>query len=266
MFLFALVGAGFLGDFIYRGIQIYRTVNGPVEYVLTSATGEVTDAQIAKLKNLEQVKAVTRQQEMTVMLESQGAQVSISCVELSADYLESVYGVPKGSSMKTFYLNQAAWKQLSEQMNGDVGVEMSLPENDLTSGPVNQRPDTESLQMEYALSEENGEEGAESESGTAKVVLLENAGADEPACAFCEGNSATLSDGADTARVQIGQQDLNGTEWKHFNQLGFEAANSEEVQLAALTQEMQFLRLKYDILVAALSFVCVGCLKKFGRR
>lgn len=258
MFFFFLVGIGFLGNFIYRGILINQTVNRPVEYVLTNPLGKITDVQIGEIKNLDSVKAVSRQRETAVTLKNQGEEVSIACVQLSADYLKLVYGIQKSGSMKTFYLNQAAW----EQLFGAEGKQLSETEGKLQSG------DAEMGLAEFVLQEEGGDaeggkpESGKTESGTAKVVLLASAGTEERACAYCEGNSVTLSGGTDAIRVQVGGQKLDGTSLEPFNQLGFEAADAGSVQQAALEQEMQFLQMKYSILIAVLCFLFVGCMKK----
>lgn len=278
MLLFFLVGIGFLGDFIYRGMEVYQTVNSPVEYVLTNASGKVTDAQIARIRDLDNIKAVSRQQETVVSLKNEAKSVSFTCVGLSADYLESVYGIQEAGSMKTFYLNQAAWEQV---------VEIEDEQGQRSEGTLeNEEADIAELRVEYTMA---GEEGTKPETGTAKAVLngegkmgtakavligegkMGEAEAvlfgeeklDEQAYVFYEINSAVLSGETEAVRVQVGKQDLEGMNLSKLNQIGLETTNADAVKLAAIIQKMQFLRMKYDAVVVVLSLLAVGCLKKW---
>lgn len=264
MLFFSVLGMGFLGDFAYRGIIIYQTIKSPTEYVLTSASNVITDVQIAMIGEYDFVRAVSRQQETYVSLKNEGETVSFSCVELSEEYLESVYGVQKTGAMKVFYLNHAAWEQLIGKKDAQ--------EQQLSKDYQNGEKALFELHVEYMLA---GEKDAESETGTAKAVLLEEENEDGQACVFCsqvyvkESGSTASSDGADAAlsggndkvRVQIKQQDLDGMSLNRLNRLGLEVVNAEEIKLEKLAMEIQFLRMKYNALAVVLSLLAVGSLQ-----
>lgn len=238
--VFSILGISFLCDFIYRGIQVYQIVTSPVEYVLTSPAGEIKDTQIETIRQIDDIKAVSRQQEISVILKCQNEEFTFPGLELSENYLETVYGIKDNSSMKTFYMNQAAWEQIAATQK--------------------EEKESKEMQMKYELQSGKDEE---METGVAKIVLLAESSSDEQPCVFCEGNSADLAVENDTIRVCVGQQDLTEGDSELFRQTGLEVTNATEIQQSVLLRKMQFLRMKYDFLIVILSCSLVLCLKKW---
>lgn len=243
MFLFFLAGILFLGDGIYRGFLLYQMISSPVEYAAGNTAGKITDAQIAEIRGLDNVTAVSRQRETTVTLHAKTEELTFACLEISGDYLETAYGVESSRSMRTFYLNQAAWEQVRQKTKRTDG------------DPI----DSSEMHLSYVL---NGATEEENEKGTAKFVPIDAGESDEQPYVFCEGNSVSLADSEGTVRVRFGQQDLDGRNLKRLNQLGVEVENAEELQIDELEREMQFLRLKYDVGAAVLCFLIVWCLRR----
>lgn len=239
MVIFLLAGIGFMGDFICRGIQVYETAKSPVEYVFGSVSDELKDSQIAEIRGLDNVKAVSRQREISVTLECGRTELTFSCLELSENYLQAVYGIRKKSSMKVFYLNQTAWEQIMKSGKGET--------------------ENKEVYLKYVMA---GRDGTKTAEGTAKAVLLDRENSDEQPCVYCKGTGEGLANGSDMVRVQTKRQDLTGSDLGSFRQIGLELVNTGEVRQAEMLLEMQYMRMKYDIFITIISFIFAAYLRK----
>lgn len=242
MLLFILLGIGFFGHLIYEGIRLYQITITPAEYILTShdSTG-ITDKQMKELWELEQVSAVSRQQELSLELAGQRGKANLTCLEISQSYLENAYGIRSCSSMQVFYVNQLAYEELLRNMGYMDGSETPK----------------ENWNMGYVLGGE--------ESGMAKIILVTEGIPNDQPYAFHEGNSVKLAKNSPAIRVQVSQQDLDGMQVQRFRQSGLEIVNNTEVEETMFRQEMMLLQMKYDCIIAVLCLLSAGCLKKFGK-
>ncbi len=242
MLLFILLGIGFFGHLIYEGICLYQITITPAEYILTSYdSAGITDKQMKELWELEQVSAVSRQQELSLELAGQRGKANLTCLEISQSYLENAYGIRSCSSMQVFYVNQLAYEELLRNMGYMDGSETPK----------------ENWNMGYVLGGE--------ESGMAKIILVTEGVPNDQPYAFHEGNSIRLAKHSPAIRVQVSQQDLDGMQVQRFRQSGLEIVNDTEVEEMLFRQETMLLQMKYDCIIAGLCLLSAGCLKKFGK-
>lgn len=242
MLLFILLGIGFFGHLIYEGIRLYQITITPAEYILTShdSTG-ITDKQMKELWELEQVSAVSRQQELSLELAGQRGKLNLTCLEVSRSYLENAYGIQSNSSMQVFYVNTLAYEELIRSMGYVEGGD-ALPTD---------------WNMGYILGGE--------EAGMAKIILVTEGVPNDQPYAFHEGNSVRLAKHSPAIRVQVSQQDLDGMQVQRFRQSGLEIVNNTEVEEMLFRRETMLLQMKYDCIIAVLCLLSAGCLKKFGK-
>ena len=156
--------------------------------------------------------------------------------------------------MKVIYLNEMAWAQLM-QATGEVWNGSEQLANDFG----NEEEQTDSRQLDYKLDDEE-------ESGTARIVRLESGVPDGAAYAFCAADSVRLLEKNTAVRIQMAGRDLAGKDIKRLNQLGLEVANSGDVEIASMEQEMKFMQIKYDGIALVLCLIGMASLKKYGRR
>lgn len=242
MLLFILFGIGFFGHLIYEGICLYQITITPAEYILTSHNSAgITDIQMKELWELEQVSAVSRQQELSLELAGQRGKMNLTCLEVSQSYLENAYGIRSCSSMQVFYINKLAYDELTRSMGYVEGGD--VPPTDWNMG--------------YVLGGE--------ESGMAKIILVSEGIPNNQPYAIHEGSSVRLAKNSPAIRVQVRQQDLDGMQVRRFRQSGLEIVNNTEVEETLFRQETMLLQMKYDCVIALLCLLAAGCLKKFGK-
>lgn len=242
MLLFLLLGIGFFGHLVYEGICLYQIILTPMEYILTSQspTG-ITDLQMQDLWELEQISAVSRQQELSLELAGQWGKMNLTCLEVSQSYLENAYGIRSCSSMQVFYMNQLAYEELLENMGYGEGYDP--PKEDWTLG--------------YVLGEE--------EMGMAKIILVPEGVPNDQPYAFHEGNSVRLAKNSPAIRIQVRQQNLDGMHVQRFQQSGLEILNDSDIEKTSDCQERILMQMKYDCMIAVLCLLSAGCLKKYGK-
>lgn len=223
--------------FLAAGVMaFYRESTGYAEYVL-QGNGK-GDADVLERK---EVKAAGRQKVTGVQLNLLGENITFDCVELPFDYIRTVYGITENSSMTVFYVNQTALDAVGRMWTKRYGTEFR----------------SDAVYSGYLT--EDGEEG------TAKLVLLpEMTDSGEPFVCRAADN-IRLSD-AVLMRVWMKKQDFDEGIIKWFLSFGLEIKDRESMQIAALKEELLLLRVKYELLAAALCFAAAGALRKYGRR
>lgn len=250
MLIFFLAGIGFLVDAVFTGVQIYEEVKSPVEYVVVSGQASgITAYQLSAIEAMENVQAVSRQKDSSLILSDTWGELWVSCLELSDTYLNLAYGLSDTSAMKVIYLNDMAWKQL---------MQASGSQSDISDSPASAIED-ETEQLTYELGEEDGE------TGTAKVIHVQSGLPEDEAYAFCVSDSFRLMEGDGSVRVRMSGQGLSGTGLAQFSYLGLTVTNSAEIEKASMTKSMWFQRIRYDIFVVFLCMAAAASLKKYGR-
>ena len=237
--LFAAAAVFFFGNAVYTGTRLYQTVGERGEYVLRQQTETgFSDMQISEIENMEGVLCVSRQRETPVSLKAGETEVSFSCLELSAEYMKIIYKAAASGAMKQFYLNKAACEQLLEA-EGLAEFEES--------------------QMDYSITDESGVQ----ENGVAVLALLEGNVGPETPYIFCVSDSARLVETPYTIRVVTQDQDLDGQQLSRFQKMGFEVVNESERKQEMLRQEMELLRIKYQMITAVVCVTAAAALRKF---
>lgn len=97
-----------------HGVALYQRLQTRMEYVL-SPEGSVSQQndRIIRIRKLPSVEAVSRQVEGTITVGDTWGTMDLSYLQLSEEYLETVYGIPTNhTAMAIYYLNSAAWQQL----------------------------------------------------------------------------------------------------------------------------------------------------------
>lgn len=271
MLLFSVLGLGFIANAVYNGMQIYKLVNEPVEYVLSGwETGSSLDSRLSELAGLENVAAVSCQIDSVAMVKYQTFESTISYVMLSEKFIESSYGIRDRGSMKTFYMNAAAYKQFTQSVYFRTAEGKNSGNVQGSSlGYVD-----EGLRVSYSLDGQatSNEEGSSADNqvsdtayGTAKVVLVDTDIAGDEPYVFCKGDRASLLRSATGVRVRVGQQDLDGMNVKQMQGLGFSVVNEELIIRTEYEQEIQIIKIKFGLLLAVVCAVSIWALGKYGR-
>ncbi len=245
--LFVLAGIVFLACAIYNGIQFYRLVNTPVEYVLTYASGNVlSDIKLEELAQSENVCSVSRQVEKSALIKYNMYETSFSYVELSAAYMEAVYGIEESGSMKTFYMNEPAYEQLLQSTQG-----------------VEDRTEQE-FTIRYALSSEQTDESntAAMSYKTARVVVIRDGVTGDVPYIFCKGSSIDMGQNTVCVRVWYRQHDFDGMNRKRLEALGFIVEDENSLIEADYGLKLVLFKLRYE---ALLSVICMGGAIGMGR-
>lgn len=238
-----LIGMVCLGTAVHQGFQLYQMIMSPVEYILTgTGSSEQMDDKFQTMKQFSYVDAISRQQEVSLILTCPWGELSVPCLELSEEYLETAYGLSDSSAMKVIYLNQPAYEQLLQ----------------LNQYSSEEEGEIENCRMGYSINEENN--------GMAIVIpVLEGIPNDTP-YAFSKGDSVNLRKNATNVRIRLRKQDLDGMQVQELQRMGFGIVNEGDVEENRLLREIQFLHIKYDLLIAVLCFLFLGCFKKYGNK
>ena len=236
--VFALAALFFSGKAIYTGIQLYHTTGECTEYILqvTSETG-ITDTQIKELKQMEEVNCVSRQKEISIAIMAGADEISISCVGVSKEYMKQVWNVSNHSAMKQLFVNEAATKMLTER-----GISFEEGEGKIM----------------YSVTDESGVQTNE----TAEVYKLENLPKMETPYVFCMIDNAELADSTNTIRVETNGKDLDGQRLAQFQQMGYYVVNEAEQKEERMRQEVEVLKIRYDVITALICAIAAGCLRK----
>lgn len=244
MLLYFVIGMGFMVNAVYHGILLYRIVQSSAEYVVAKAAGgSVTETELEEIRGVENVTAVSRQQEVPVTVKYQTKEAAFSCILLSESYLEAAYGIRKNGAMKTFYMNRKAYELLMQGRS---------------SGG-------EELVVSYGKEDFGEEEGGGQKAGTAKAVLVTDGMPEEEPVVFCRGDSTELTGDTAEIRVRVGRQDLDGGNVKRLENLGYPVVNREAIKEAEYLREMEWVRIQYGAAVGGICLVCVWMLWRFGR-
>lgn len=236
--IFLVMALLFFGKAIYKGIQMYRTTGECTEYILQaiSETG-ITDTKIRELEQMKEVECVSRQLETNISIMAGAEEVIIPCVGVSGEYMEQMWNVSDQGTMKQIFLNDSAAKQLVEK-----GI--SLEEKD--------------VRVTYSVTDAEGIKTNE----TAKVFQSENLPKTEEPHAFCVFDNAKLSDCSNAVRVEVKGKDLDGQQLAKFQQMGYRIVNELEQKEERMRQEVEVLKIRYDVGVALICAIAVWGLRK----
>lgn len=273
MLLFLLAGTAFLGNAVYNGVELYRQLHSPAEYVLVSnAQGGAEHSQLNALREIKQVTAVSHQRELPLTARENGKEAAFTCTELSGEYMEKAYGIRDSGAVKTFYMNQKAYRQLQQELDSDqAGSKVDSAGSRAQSAPGGKRSsdegkEAEERQIRYLVEEETSDGETAEKERTAKVVLVQQGVAQEEPYVF---SKAAIQRIEPQVRVCVGQQELEGGTAQRLEAAGFSLEQTQAAQEAGQKQTLQLVRLGYALLAGLLCLSCVWALWvvwKKGRR
>lgn len=233
--LMILAAVGFFAGAVYRGVMLYRLVNAPVEYILTG-TGDLSE-----IEALEGVVAVSTQKEQTLTVLYRGKEYPLSYTVLSEDYLRDVFGIHKAGATQTFYMNRAAYRQFG---SAESKLLVSCAQEEADSGSP-------------------GASGSLNQT-TARLLLTETILEKEQPQAFAIRTAPDMQTQNQPLRVCFQKRDLDGSQIKQLENLGFMLADREAQLPAEYEKKELLLRLKYEAGIGILCLIAAGALNKAG--
>lgn len=231
--LMILAAVGFFAGAVYRGVMLYRLINAPVEYILTG-TGDLSE-----IEALEGVVAVSTQKEQTMTVLYRGKEYPVSYTVLSEDYLRAVFDIHKAGATPTVYMNQAAYRQF-----GSAESKLSV-----------------SCVQEEVDSDAPGASGSPKQT-TARLLLTETILEKEQPQAFAIRTAPDMQIREQPLRVCFQKRDLDGSQIKQLENLGFMLADREAQLPAEYEKKELLLRLKYEAGIGILCLIAAGAIKK----
>ena len=201
---------------------LHQQVNAPVEYVLDGS-----QKHISQLKDIPDFVAASPQQEHILSVQYQGQEYSISYHTLSKEYLEIVYGIPVRGAAVTLYMNQQSLRQLGT-------AEKELLVHSADPGVLQQALVSIKLQLAEGIFHQE----------TAEAVAVGE-------------TNAQAKEGQ--VRVCFGRRDLDGSQRRQLEQLGYTIVNQEALLEDEYQKEELFLRMKYETFISLLLSVGASC-------
>lgn len=245
--LYAAIGIFFLANTFLNGIFLCREIAGSAEYIFTeNRNGGLTETRMEEIRRLGCVADVSRQRVVTVSVKYKTNEAVFSCTELSESYIKTAYGITESGAMKTFYMNQTAYDELTREVTGQE-----------------KSADQGRLRVSYTP-EESGQTaavGGTDEISAVAVLVAEGLPEEEP-IVFCKGNGTGLSENVSQLRVLTKQQGITGENVRQIQALGFSLENVQTVREAEYRRELEMVRIKYGGVAAAVSLAAACVLSK----
>lgn len=236
--LYAAVGIFFLADLFINGIFFCREIGSSEEYIVTeNRRGVLTEERLEEIRRLSCVADVSRQRVVTVTVKYKTNEAVFSCTELSEPYIKTAYGITESGAMKTFYMNQTAYDQLTQDVAGQ--------EKNADKGRLRVSYTQEETEQIAAVS------GTDNAAAVA-VLITEGLPEEEP-IVFCKGNSLGVSENVSQLRVLTERQDITGENVRRIQGLGFALENAQTVRESEYRRELCAVRMKYAGGMAAVS-------------
>lgn len=258
MLLFFAAGTAFLGNAVYNGVELYRQMQSPAEYVLRSnAQVGAADSQLNALREIKHVTAVSHQKEIPVTARKNGQETAFTCTELSGEYMEKVYGIRQSGAAKTFYMNQKAYSQMKQELGSADSADSHAQSAHGEKNSSGKSKEAEEMQIRYLVDEESLDEEAAAKERTAKVVLVQRGVPQEEPYVFAK---AAIQSIEPQIRVCVGQQELEGGTVQRLEAAGFAVEQTQIVQEAEYKQELKLVRIGYALMAGLLCLVCVWAL------
>lgn len=256
-FFFAL-GIAFLVNAVYNGVVLYRMSQCHAEYILSGgANGSITDAGMSGIQEIEGVTVLSRQRDVSVTFKYHSNEAAFTCAMLSEEYIGEVYGIKESGATMTFYVNQSAYEQLKQGLNGTQVSEHDLAEHSLQV--------SYSMEAQPTSSMSNQDGYADTEAAalwrTAKIVLIENNTPDLP-YVCCHGT--ILPGDATGIRVYFKRQLSEHENAGKLQELGFAIENMEMIQEKDYARNITADRIGHSMVAALICLACTAALWKYG--
>ena len=247
MCILFVAGVCFLISAVFRGIQVWQMLQMPAEYILLSDIREGGEP-LTNLLQLEFVAAASRESELSVMIKYKGKEESIFCTKLSEDYIKTVYGIESPGSSKTYYMNEAAYHEMKQNLL--AGQEFT------DSG---EKANADGI-MEYSVQYLEGDENTSGYYKSAKLVLVNDFPYSDEPFIFTEENSAELSRSGSGIRIFVKGYDLEGMYQKKLGRLGYTIENGEAALVEDYDKKILLLRIQYELMIGVIC-IAAACWK-----
>lgn len=262
--LFALTGAVFLICTVYHTWEIYQYVNTPAEYIL-AGEGAVSNQRIDELLRSKDVSAVSRQMEIPVSVQYEGAETVVECTMLSKEYLEEISGMGISEGSSRIYMNEAAFSEFQEAIREDR--ENMAPGEGAESVKGGLGLDVYYSAGEDALAVSG--DGSDNEDGagtaaqnyrSAKLMVVKTGGEEAESFIYITDTDRQLLREAAGLRVQFKKHDLDGIHVESLRKLGYGIVNEGAIMAEEYELQMKLLHIRYGLVICGICIVGVEIL------
>lgn len=265
--LFVLTGVVFLVGTVYHAWGIYAYVNTPAEYILT-ADGMVSRKRMDELLQTKDVSKVSRQMEISAVVQYEGAQTTVDCTMLSPDYMAELFGAEVSEGTSRIYMNEAAFAEFKEAISENSGG--------MTDGEEKESREGESeLTVRYSLGEDavavrgvdraDGDDtgdGTGTDRGTpvtkyrsAKLIVRKADREEAESFIYTAETESQLLREATGLRVRFETHDLDGLHVDNLKKLGYEIENEEMIMEEEYELQMKLLHIRYGLVVCGICII-----------
>lgn len=265
--LFVLTGVVFLVGTVYHVWGIYAYVNTPAEYILTG-DGMVSQKRMDELLQTKDVSKVSRQMEISVAVQHEGAQTTVDCTMLSSDYMAELFGAEVSEGTSRIYMNEEAFAEFKEEISENSGG-MAVGE-----GKKSKEGESE-LTVRYSMGEEavavGGVDRADADdtgdgTGTdrgmlapkyrsAKLIVRKADREEAESFIYTAETESQLLREATGLRVRFETHDLDGLHVDNLKKLGYEIENEDMIMGEEYELQMKLLHIRYGLVVCGICIV-----------
>ena len=207
----------FIVSSVLQVCKFYQKIHTKTEYTLTSSDIENLKKNLDKIKMLDKNIAVSIEKDYFITFNN--GQISIQVRELSREYLLMCYGIDDNM----FYINNSTFK---------------LFNNKTTKFSTLYQKEDKKLYGNF--------------------ILQKNLANDTPYALKC-GTSASLNIKSNiyTVCAMFESADISGETSKEIEALGFEIKNKSDIEQQKYSQEMFFLKIKYNLFIIILTIIFI---------
>lgn len=257
--ILALTGVACFVNAIYHMGSIYHYVNLPAEYVVMGE-GIVTQKSLNAFEQMEDISEVSREMELPVTIKYKGMEAMITCRVLSQEYLENVYEIEISGGTKRYYMNEAAFTELYQNLS-ESDASFAMEQEGQTDGNIE-------YSIQYSDSSEFYEEDVPVSAvyKAAKLVVVKNGMQQEEPFICTADSGSSLSKEAFTLRVLYQKHDLDGLHVDALRKMGYSIENEEAVISEEYEMKIRLLHIRYGLLSGGICLVAVLALWRLVRK
>lgn len=267
MVILVLAGVVSVVSILYHAGLIYYYVKTPVEYVLT-ADHVISTEQIGVVQQLEGVSRISRQIEIPITLQYQGAETEMQAVLLSQEYVEEMYGVKLPSGGRRIFMDEKTFSSVQTEWQDSREGSVEVKSRKLDDGRV-------VLDVRYRIAETTADDlsnddavsngGVEQLDRPAQIVVAESRVQGEETFVCLADTENRLPREACSLRVQYENHDLDGLHVEQLTKLGYTIENEEMVLGEKYEIQIKLLHIRYGLVICAICLAGVFGLGKVIR-
>ena len=242
IFVYIIISISMIVTALINGLNMYKTIYTPKEYVLTSSK-EISDNGYDNLKKIKNISSVSKQKKESI---SFGGERSFQCVKVSAKYMKEVFGVNNERGMSCFYVSP---KVFDEMKNNPAEVFGENDDNEAKSEKIQENKKTE---IDYKTEEEDWWK-------TVAAILLKSSLINDEEVILMPVSDAELSEQINEVRVLVSTQDISGVLEKEVEQKQYSFADSDLLKQVQNESNVLLLKIKYEVVIAILCIIMCSC-------